>query len=235
VDPSDPAYKGQRDYGPALLGIYDWWVLGVMASFVLRSPTASMVERYRPLFGRRHLDVGPGSGYFIDEAAPDGIELTLLDPNRDVLDHCASRLVRFHPTIVEADVLKPLPVRGPFDSVAMSAVVHCLPGPMEAKEPAIRHVASVLDPGGVLFGVTVLGTEAAHSLLARGFLKIANLQGGFDNLGDTVEGLESILARSFSEVEIDIVGSLAHFTARSPCRRAPDASDDEVPLVGHST
>lgn len=219
MDPGDPAYKGQRDYGPALLAIYDWWVLGVMANLVLRSPTELVVERYRPLFGRRHLDVGPGTGYFIDVAAPDDIELTLLDPNRDVLDHCAKRLSRFDPTIVEADVLKPLPVRRPFDSVALSAVLHCLPGPMEAKEPAISRVASVLDTRGVLFGATVLGTDAAHSLLARIFLKIANLQGGFDNLGDTVEGLESILTRSFSDVDIEVVGSLAHFTARSPIDR----------------
>jgi SAM-dependent methyltransferase len=233
MDPGDPAYKGQRDYGPALLAIYDWWVLGVMANLVLRSPTELIVERYRPLYGRRHLDVGPGSGYFVDVAAPDDIELTLLDPNRHVLDHCAKRLSRFDPTLVEADVLKPLPVRGPFDSVALSAVLHCLPGPMEAKEPAIEHVASVLDTRGVLFGVTVLGADAAHSVPARAFLRIANLQGGFDNLGDTVEGVESMLTRWFSEVEIDIVGSLAHFTARSPIRRAPDRSQDEVPLVGH--
>ena len=87
MDTSDPAYKGQADYGRTLLAVYDWWVLGVMARLVLRSPTQSMVERYRSLLGQRHLDIGPGSGYFIDAAAPDGAELTLLDPNLDVLDH----------------------------------------------------------------------------------------------------------------------------------------------------
>ena len=65
-----------------LLAIYDWWVLGFMAQVVLRSPTSLLVDRYRPLFGERHLDIGPGTGYFIDVAAPSGMELTLLDPNR---------------------------------------------------------------------------------------------------------------------------------------------------------
>jgi SAM-dependent methyltransferase len=216
VDAGDPAYKGQKDYGRALLAIYDWWVLGFMARMVLRSPTRLIVERYRPLFGRRHLDIGPGSGYFIDVAAPAGVELTLLDPNRDVLDHCAKRLARFDPALVEADVLKPLPVRGGFDSVALSAVLHCLPGPMQAKGAAIEHIASVLDSEGVLFGVTVLGIEERHSRPARAFLSAANWQGGFDNLSDTRDGLEAILSASFSDVEIDVVGSLAHFTARSP-------------------
>jgi len=218
VDSSDPAYKGQKDYGPALLAVYDWWVLGVMARLVLRSPTQPMVERYQALFGRRHLDIGPGSGYFIDAAAPDGMELTLLDPNRQVLDHCAKRLVRFNPAVVEADVLKPLPVQGPYDSVALSAVLHCLPGPMEAKGTAIRNIVSVLDAEGVLFGGTVLGIDERHSAPARAFLKAANKQGGFDNLNDTRDGLENILSASFSEVEIDVAGSLALFTARTPLR-----------------
>jgi SAM-dependent methyltransferase len=216
MDPSDPAYKGQKGYGPALLAVYDWWVLGFMARWVWRSPTPLMIQRYQSLFGRRHLDIGPGSGYFIDVAAPDDIELTLLDPNRHVLDHCAKRLSRFNPTVIEADVLKPLPVRGAFDSAALSAVLHCLPGPMDAKARAIDNTASVLNSEGVMFGGTVLGIDEDHSAPARAFLRLANKQGGFDNINDTREALERILCSSFNDVEIDVVGSLAFFTARNP-------------------
>ncbi len=219
MDPSDPAYKGQKSYGPVLLGVYDWWVLGFMARRVWHSPTPSIIERYRRLFGHRHLDIGPGSGYCIDVAAPEDMELTLLDPNRHVLDHCAKRLSRFKPALVEADVLKPLPVQGPFDSIALSFVLHCLPGPMEAKGMAIENAASVLDSEGVFFGGTVLGIDETHSSPARVFLKAVNRQGGFDNLGDTREDLETILSGSFDDVELDVVGSLALFTARKPSHR----------------
>lgn len=218
MDPSDPAYKGQKDYGPAMLAIYDWWVLGVMARLVWRCPTPRITDRYQPLFGRLHLDIGPGSGYCIDVAAPEGVELTLLDPNRNVLDHCAKRLSRFNPTVVEADVLKPLPVRGPFESVALSFVLHCLPGPMEAKQVAVRNIAAVLDADGVLFGGTVLGLDASHTAPARAFLNAVNKRGAFDNLGDTRDGLETILSASFDQVDIEVVGSLALFTASSPSR-----------------
>lgn len=218
MDPSDPAYKGQKDYGPVMLAVYDWWVLGVMARLVWRCPTPRIIERYRPLFGTRHLDVGPGSGYCIDVAAPEGMDLTLLDPNRHVLDHCAKRLSRFRPSVAEADVLKPLPVGGPFDSAALSFVLHCLPGPMAAKEVAIRNVASVLDSDGVLFGGTVLGMDSDHSAPARAFLTAVNSRGAFDNLSDTREGLEAILSANFDLVDIDVVGSLALFTASSPTR-----------------
>lgn len=218
MEPSDPAYKGQKDYGPALLAIYDWWVLGFMSRAVLRSPTSEMVDRYRSLLGPRHLDIGPGSGYFIDAVGSEDMDLTLLDPNRDVLNHCQKRLARFDPILVEADVLKPLPIEGPFDSVAMSAVLHCLPGPMENKGTAIQNAAVVLASDGVLFGGTVLGTSEDHSAPARTFLKVANRQGGFDNLSDTRSGLEAVLSSSFSEVDVDVAGSLALFTARKPIR-----------------
>lgn len=219
LDASDPAYKGQKDYGPLFLAVYDWWVLGFMARAVWRSPTPAIIERYRPLFGQRHLDVGPGSGYAIDVAAPDGMELTLLDPNRDVLGHCAKRLSRFDPIVVEADVLKTLPVRGPFDSAALSFVLHCLPAPMKNKASAIRNVAAVLKPDGVLFGGTVLGLEEDHSAPARAFIKAFNKRGAFDNLTDTQNGLDSILSESFSNVAIDVVGSLAFFEARNPIHK----------------
>lgn len=216
MDPSDPAYKGQKDYGPALLAVYDWWVLGFMAHMVWKSPTSQIIDYYRPLFGKRHLDIGPGSGHSIDVAASDDTDLTLLDPNTHVLAHCEKRLARFNPTLIEADVLKPLPVDGRFDSAAMSFVLHCLPGPMESKAAAIRNVAAVLEPDGVLFGGTVLGIDEPHTKPAKAFIKAANRQGGFDNLSDTRDGLKTILEGSFADVDVAVNGSLAVFAARNP-------------------
>jgi len=63
-----------------------------------------VVERYRRLLGRRHLDVGPGTGYFLDKAAPPaGTEITLLDPNPNVAK-ASRRLAAMHPAAIEADV-----------------------------------------------------------------------------------------------------------------------------------
>ena len=218
MDPSDPAYAGQKDYGPFLLSIYDWWVLRFMANYVWRSPIPPYLDRYASLVGARHLDIGPGSGYFLDHGAPAGTDITLLDPNTDVLDHCAKRLARFDPTTVEADALKPLPVDGEYHSIAMSFVLHCLPGPMENKARAARNAAAVLSEDGVLFGGTLLGLEADHNWAARSVLKVGNRQGGFDNLTDTTEGLEGILGASFDDVQVSTEHSIALFEARRPRR-----------------
>lgn len=216
MDPADPAYRGQADYTPRLLAVYDWFVLGFMAQAVWRAPTAEVVERYRRLMGRRHLDVGPGTGYFLAKAGRPEVELTLLDPNPDVLAHASRRLTPRPVLVVEADVLKPLPIEGPFDSVALNYVLHCLPGPQVTKAVAIRHTAAVLAPQGVLFGGTVLGSSARHTLQARAVLWAFNRRGAFGNLDDTEDGWRRILEDSFRQVEIEVVGSIAYFAASGP-------------------
>jgi SAM-dependent methyltransferase len=217
MDRDDPSYKGQRGYNRFLLAIYDPWVLGFMTRAVWKVPIPPVVERYRRLLGRRHVDVGPGTGYFLEKAAPpDGTEITLLDPNPNVLRKASRRLAAMHPIAVEADVMKPLPVEGPFDSAALSYVLHCLRGPQSNKAAAIRNIAAVLAPDGVLFGGTVLGLGERHRPQARAVLRAFNWQGDFDNLGDTAEGLRRILEESFETVEVDVVGSTADFTAAGP-------------------
>jgi SAM-dependent methyltransferase len=217
MEKDDPAYKGQSGYNRFMLAIYDPWVLGFMAPVVWKSPVQPGIERYRQLLGRRHLDVGPGTGYFLKKAEPaEGAEITLLDPNPKVLARTSRRLAALHPVTVEADVMKPLPLEGRFDSAALSFVLHCLPGPQEHKAVAIRNIAAVLAPDGVLFGGTVLGMKEEHSRAARGVLRAFNRQGAFDNLGDTADGLREILGVSFEAVEVEVVGSTALFTARRP-------------------
>ena len=217
MDRDDPAYPGQRDYNRVLLNAYDPLVLGPIARFVWRCPTTNFVERYRRHIGPNHLDVGPGTGYFLDRSGlPDGSPVTILDPNPTVLGHVSRRLGRLDVTAVEADVLKPLAVDGPFDSAALHLVIHCLPGPLSRKADAVANVAAVLAPAGVLFGASVLGRSGNHTRPARALLAAFNRQGGFDNLDDTKEGLGEILAASFGQVDIETIGSIAVFAATEP-------------------
>ena len=221
MDRSDPAYKGQAGYNRFMLAIYDPFVLGFMTRAVWKSPMSDVVERYRTHMGRRHLDVGPGTGYFIEKASPPpGTAITLVDANPKVLAHSSRRLTAMSPTTVEADVMNPLPIDDRFDSAALNFVLHCVPGPQSHKAVAVRNVAAVLEPHGVLFGGTVLGLTERHTRPARAVLRAFNRQGAFDNRGDTAEGLRAILEESFEDVTIDVVGSTALFTAGRPRKLA---------------
>lgn len=220
MDSKEPGYRGFKDYTPRFLRIYDPWVVGFMAPHVWKMGPEPGIDLYQSHMGQRHLDVGPGTGYFIAKAnPPPDTELTLVDANPHVLEHCAEVLAAWRPTTVRGNVLEPLPLEGHFDSVGLAHVIHCLPGPMHAKAEAIENLASVLAEDGVLFGGTVLGLSADHTFAARMFLRIANLQGGFDNRDDDVDGLRALLESSFEEVEIELpTPSVAYFVASRPTR-----------------
>ena len=224
-DADERAKRGWRDYTPFLLRIYDPIVLGVVARVVWRIPTKAMLNSFRELIGPTHLEVGPGTGWFLERSGRlASTSLTILDPNPNVLRHVTERLRDVPITAVEADVLKPLPVDGPFASAGLNAVLHCLPGPPEYKEAALRNIAAVLAPDGVLFGATVLGRSGEHTWLARRVLTVFNRQGGFDNLDDSAAWLKAALERSFEKVEVSEVGSLAIFVARNPVSPGPGGS-----------
>ena len=142
--------------------------------------------------------------------------MTIVDPNPNVLRHATRRLHRLNVTAVEADVLKPLPVDGPFDSAALSLVIHCLPGPLTRKAAAIANIAAVLAPDGVLFGASVLGRSGQHTWLGRRVLAAFNRRGAFDNLDDSEDGLREILAASFEYVELETFRSVVVFSASKP-------------------
>ncbi len=217
MDRDDPAYRGQADYSRLLLNVYDTVVLGPVARYVWRCPAGPLLDGYRRNIRDRHLDVGPGTGWFLERSGlPDGSRVTILDPNVTVLEHASRRLRRLDVTSVEADVLKPLPVDGPFASAALNLVIHCLPGPRSRKAAAVANVAAVLAPNGVLFGASVLGDSGPHTWLSRRVLHAFNRRGAFDNLQDSEEMLREILGASFGRVEMELVGSAALFTAKDP-------------------
>jgi hypothetical protein len=204
MDASDPAYKGQRDFTPLTLRFYDPFVLSFSARWIWHCPVERLVENYRWHIRPNHLDVGPGTGYFLEHSGLErGSEVTLLDPNMEVLRHAATRLDGYDVTAVEADVLKPLPVRGP----------------MARKSAAIRNIASVLHPEGLFFGSTVLGDEGNHGWAARRMLNAYNGRGSFDNRTDTEENVRQVLDASFEHVEYEVVGSIAIWFAMGPKSR----------------
>ena len=210
---------GHAVYTKAFLRIYDPLVLGFFGRFVWRCPTSVLVDRYDALTGDPHLDVGPGTGYFLQEIAPPG-SVTLLDPNPNVLAHCRARLANLQPTAIQADILESPPDIGRFGSVGMNYVLHCLPSRDNRKAMAVANAATLLRDSGVLFGATVLGSPDVHTLISRRALAANNRRGIFDNRDDSVETLAEALDQSFHETSIDVIGSVAVFSARTP-RRDP--------------
>jgi Methyltransferase domain len=210
---------GQRIYTPLVLRAYDLVVLGFSNRFAWRCPSATMLERYERYVARRHLDLGIGTGWYLDRCTwpVEQPEITLLDLNENSLSVAARRLARYAPRMVRANALDPLPLGDArFESAAANYLLHCLPGPIESKAAALAaNVRPYLESSGVLFGSTILGRGVTHTRIGRRLMKVYNAKGIFSNADDDERGLEEGLAATFTDVEIEVVGAVALFAGRA--------------------
>lgn len=213
---------GAAPYSPLLLRIYDRWVLGFNNPRVWRCDTSHLLEQYDVSASAHHLDIGPGTGWFLahtrfDVATP---EVDLIDLNPAPLAMTVERLrkrgikARDH----RGSVLNPLPVDHQFTSVAASLLMHCVPGGWDTKGVAFKHIAAATTDDGVFFGSTVL--TSPETFLSRAVAGAFRLQGGFHNAADDEPGLRRALEAAWGVVQLHRIGQMALWTAREP-RRDP--------------
>ncbi len=210
---------GAAVYTKALLAVYDVAVLGIELPVVFRCSARRTLELYDANASDTHLDVGVGTGWFLDRcrfpvARP---ELHLADLNPNCLARTARRIRRYAPVAHVWNAFEPLPGPLPrFGSIGIANFLHCLPGSMLEKERVIQNLRPHLREGGVLFGATVLGRGVdSVGALYRATNRAYNRKAIFCNLEDDAAGLEAILARSFARPSVRVVGAMALFTARA--------------------
>ncbi|MBF6354486.1 methyltransferase [Nocardia higoensis] len=213
---------GQSFYRTNRLNGYDLVTVNAANRVLWRCPPQRLVEHYDRNVAARHLDIGPGTGYYLDHchfpvAQP---TLTLLDLNPDPLTFAAQRLARYTPATVRADLLSPLPpVPGsPFDSIGVNYVLHCLPNQSQGRGDVFARLKPLLNTDGVLFGSTVVTGGAPATVLSNAFNALYQRMGAFHNQRDTVDTLHDALAEHFGSLVLEVRGSTVLFTARKPLR-----------------
>src|SRR5690606_25547437 len=120
-NPGDPrnipadVHAGQAVYSPGVLRLYDWFVLGFSNRLVWRCPTTYLEDLYREHLSRNHLDVGVGTGYFLDRCGPPVGEdrsapprIVLMDLNPICLQTAAARIARYRPQTLQRNILEPV-------------------------------------------------------------------------------------------------------------------------------
>lgn len=214
----DAIDAGQAVYTPALLRLYDLLVLGLSNRFIWKCPTPRLLAHYDAHVTGNHLDVGVGTGYFLDHcrfptASP---RIALMDLNENALRFAANRVARHAPRTYRRNVLAPIAFEAaPFDSVGVNYLLHCLPGAIDEKAVLFDHLKPLMREGAVLFGSTLLQGGAPRSAAARRLMAFYNRKGVFSNDRDDLDGLRRALQSRFSDVSIEIVGCAALFSARS--------------------
>jgi SAM-dependent methyltransferase len=209
--------RGQAIYTPFFLKyVYDPLVVHFANQFTWRCPSRALLDLYDEHVSADHLDVGPGTGWYLKHCRfpSSSPRLALMDINANVLARSASRLAKYGPEQFLANLLEPIDLGGRrFDSIGMTHVLHCLPGTMSDKARVFDHLRPLLRPGGVLFGSTILFGGVQQTRLSRSQLRQMNEQQVFCNVHDSLDALEAALARRFRHHTLCAVGSVGLFTA----------------------
>ena len=211
---SDDVYAAQAVYSRIVLRVYDLAVLGFSNRFLWRCPTSRLLALYNGHVTANHLDVGAGTGYFLDRCTFPGPSprIALLDLNDNCLQRTSTRIARYHPEIIRANVMEAIPYTGQrFDSISMSYVLHCLPGSIQSNTRSLDHVTDLHQPGGVVFGATLLSQGVRRSLAARCVMEAYNRRRIFSNRSDSLTGLRDALSQRFDRFGLETVGSAALF------------------------
>lgn len=210
--------KGAAFYNARGLFIYNLYVLRFNNRFLWRCPRRRLLRHYDEHIHCNHLDVGPGTGWYLQHATfpCQNPRVTLLDLSPDSLATASRRLRKLSPVSVNSDIFSPIPTDEKYGSIAANYVFHCIPGDWETKSLAIRHIAAALSSDGVFFGSTILGQGVRHNWLGRRTMARFNASGTFHNDTDDLAGLQKALDTYFERYTTTMVGKVALFSASQP-------------------
>lgn len=210
---------GQAVYNKKSLFFYDAIVLGISNRWIWRCPTSHLLNHYNNHVGAHHLDVGVGSGWFLDHCRfpVSHPQIALMDLNNDCLTTASARISRYAPHLFQANIFDTSQTdqartKAGYDSVAINYLLHCLPGSMLEKAVVITNMKRLLRSGGRLFGSTLLQDGVTHSMASRKLMALYNKKGIFTTTDDSLSHLHQILTRHLVDVKIDTVGCCAIFS-----------------------
>ena len=216
MDTQSRLERSQAYFNSINLWFYDR-VVAFVSPFAWRCSMKFLQQRYARFLSDNHLEVGPGTGLLLARAQfqQSKPRVALMDYSYDCLTLSSRRLQQYRPTCYRQNIL--LPITEPmekFDSIALNYVMHCVPGDFKSKSVAFAHLAPLLNSGGVIFGCTVLGQSGKPNLLARMAMRFLQRSGIFNNQADKLQDLQHALSQHFEQVEVELRGPTAVFSAR---------------------
>ncbi len=212
---SKEAAAGAAVYSNLILSLYDISVMMFELPFIFKCPSRKILDFYKKHVSDKHLDVGVGTGYFLDKCIfpVENPVIHLMDLNLNSLKKTSNRIKRYQPVSYHWNVFEPIQEDLPiFNSIGASNFLHCLHGTMLSKEIVFKNLKPFLSKGGVFFGITVLGQGVDAGALYRIANPLYNKASVFCNLNDNLPDLEKILKNNFKDYSVEVIGSVAFFT-----------------------
>ncbi|AIT09983.1 SAM-dependent methyltransferase [Candidatus Francisella endociliophora] len=210
-------YDGQKVYSRLMLKLYNFIVLFFNNTFLWKCKTSNLLELYEDNVSKNHLDIGVGSGFYLNKVADKLEKVTLIDLNPNCLDYVKRILKDKDVLTYKIDILEDVSdeFNSQFDSISCNYLVHCLPDNGN-KQMVFKNIAKMLKPSGIAFGATIINDY--DSKLAVKVVTKFNSKGIFDNENDTYEIVEGYVKENFKEYSIRQIGSVCIYVMSQPIK-----------------
>ena len=205
------------------LNIYDLLVNKINCKYVWKCDQRYIIDNYEKNIKNNHLEIGPGTGYFLKNIkniknikttkTTQNINLALLDINDDTLKFSAKNLQNsfnnikcFNTNIFEK---KPVTILPKINSVGINYVLHCVPGNLEDN---IQSLINNIGQSNInYFGASVVSNKELSTFVAKIELYFLNKFGIFNNKNDNYLNLVKYFEKNNIKYEIKIKGNVVIF------------------------
>lgn len=192
---------------------YDYLVNDLNCNLVWQCEKNNIVQNYVSNITGNHIEIGPGTGYFLQNEQFNTLQL--IDINNDILVNSGQNLkknsieIQSHCHNIFSYTLTHLK---PADSIGLSYVLHCVPGKIE--DNVKNLINNIHFDKYILFGASVIKDPEERNMFAEIELFWLNKLGIFNNHGDTYKGLQKYLQESGFEYNLRLEGYVAIFHIR---------------------
>lgn len=193
---------------------YDSIVNNINCTYSWRCPPHHVKQFYRNNLSKNHLEIGPGTSYFIKNTQFD--TLHLMDVNHDVLHFSATKMKNNSKYIYKIDHNIFVPDSPPIflkdiHSIGVNYVLHCVPHKLS---DSIYFLTKNIRTNTTytLFGTTVV-PQSTQNILAYSQIRLLNRYGIFHNRNHSVDDLSLYLSKNYyNRYTLHQIGNTLFFT-----------------------
>ena len=192
--------------------IYDFVVNDLNCKYAWRCHKNNIFKNYQNNLKNNHLEIGPGSGYFLNPKFHQKKidNLFLMDINQPILKASKENLDKYYSNIqtVNHNIFEKSLNSLQIDSIGINYVLHCVPGSLDNK---LEKLYLNLPKNTNIFGATVISDIDKQTPLSKLELKLLNHKGVFNNKLDFSNNFIDFVERNRLPYSYQIIGNVLIF------------------------
>ena len=200
------------------LDYYDLFVNKINCKYVWKCNEKNIYNLYTNNIQKHHIEIGPGTGYYLKPFISNLKSLELVDINSNILRYANMRLLNpnLKKKITNINLFQKnniLKIDNEITSIGVNCVLHCVPGPIEVSIDNLIHNLKKENKENkiIIFGSSVIN-DSEKNILQDFELGLLNYFRIFDNKQDNEERLITYFQTRQLQYKIHKVGSIILFS-----------------------